>query len=568
MNCGVRVILKFRPNNKREMKEKDDKKNCSLTIVNNKKVKVKTEAIEFDAVLGPESKQSESFEAVAEASCVDLLDGFNSTIFMYGQTGAGKTYTMYGDGTEKDVERMGIVPRSLSFIFESLAKQKEDGRLMEYSLKCAFLEIYNETLRDMLSNDPNSKPTIRAMKDMTFCDGLTEIECEDINQVLKLIAVANKNRVTASTKQNEVSSRGHMIMIVDLARTIREDDVSVVESAKMYFGDLAGSERQKKTNAKGTRLKEAQNINLSLTVLGRVINALAEPKKKQVIPYRESKLTHILKDSLGGNCKTTLCICGTVHHFNRDETITTIKFGQRCKKIQTKAKVNRVWTKAELLRKVDALEKANEDLMAMKLVGGKFDEAQMSRDSVLFGVKQELGDLTFEHTQLEKVASQVEELVGIERLKLIVDYSSNELVAAKCKELGKLINGMVAGHNRRASLLALIDIDMANQAGYLHDAAANVAKRKRRVDKKWCWLNESVKPAVGYKPYSETLSNYIDGMDKGEEENIRINNEIYLLTRAGKHRGHAVELRKKHRLDLRHVTLEKMEEMNKEIVGK
>ena len=568
--ANIRVIVKFRPHNKIEAKADkatETKEKTDLKIIDVNTVQVDKKAMHFDHILEASTTQTDAFEAIAEKSCEDLLSGYNSTIFMYGQTGSGKTYSMYGDNDDRDIERMGIIPRCLGFIFEQLDQGKIEKHVIAYKLKISFLEIYNEQLKDLLHHDEDCPLRIRSTKLETYVEGLTSIEVTDISQVLKLINVANKNRVTEATNMNATSSRGHMLMQVDLWQKIRDQNTEAVETAKAYFADLAGSERTKKTGATGQRMKEAQNINLSLTVLGRTISALAS-KKKKVVPYRESKLTHILKDSLGGNCKTTLVITASTHIYNRDESVSTLKFGQRCKLIKTKAKINRIYTKNDLLVKVAQLERENEELRAMKMVSPNFDEAEMKseKDEKLFAVQQELDDLQFSYNSERNVIEEVVNLLGFP-LQKILDYAEHELLKKKCEEMGRLIKGLDEGHNRRESLLYTLDEDdvkaYGKKANYLNDAVANMVnskEKKKKADKYWCWMDPDKQD--GYCKYSETLSAYLDGMEKGEEENIRINDHIYLFCRTGKYRGYAEELKSKARLDLRKVTDNKMTVLN------
>merc|ERR1712228_1059860 len=177
---------------------------------------------------------------------------------------------------------------------------------------------------------------------------------------LQLIEVANSNRTKAETSMNLSSSRSHMLMQVYVNLRFKDDSLSV---GRLNFCDLAGSEKVRKTGATGNRLQEAMKINLSLTILGQVISALAQNKKH--VPFRDSVLTNVLKDSLGGNCKTTLIVCGTKHIFNRDETINSLRFGARCKMITHKVETNKVYSRADLLKMNEKLKKENSKLSDM-----------------------------------------------------------------------------------------------------------------------------------------------------------------------------------------------------------
>eukprot|EP01084_Bolivina_argentea_P101281 181621_1 len=207
---------------------------------------------------------------------------------------------------------MGIIPRSVSYLFSEI---EDDPEVLEARIKVSFVEIYKETLRDLLNPSSKKRLQIRLQaNDETRISNLTETHVLTLLDVLQLMEVANSYRTKAETSMNHSSSRSHMLMVMTVATRIDDGSIRV---GKLNFCDLAGSEKIRKTNATGLRLKEAQKINLSLTILGQVISALSENKKH--VPYRDSKLTHILKDSLGGNCKTTLIVCGTKHMFNRAE---------------------------------------------------------------------------------------------------------------------------------------------------------------------------------------------------------------------------------------------------------
>ena len=569
----IKVIVKFRPTNKVESKagKSGQKDKNSLKIVDSQTIKVGKADMIFDQVLKLETTQDEAFEAIAEASCEDLLNGFNSTIFVYGQTGSGKTYTMYGDDTDTDVAKLGVIPRSISYLFERLEQDKAgDGvrKLIAFEMKVSFVEIYNEKLRDLLtlSRDPPPVKIRMNREKQTYLENLSSISVSHIREVLKLIAIANKNRNTSATKQNATSSRGHLVMQVTLWQKIRESTAEVVQIGLANFCDLAGSERNKKTGATGLRLKEAQNINLSLTVLGRTISALAS-KKKQVVPYRESKLTHILKDSLGGNCKTTLVVAASTHIFNRDESINSLKFGQRCKLIKTKAKVNRIYTENELLNRLSKLEKENSELRALNGIATDFTDGdmKMGKDDQVFALQEELGEMTYAYNSEKNKVETAEKKLGFDLSKL---SNENEFLSKKIEELRLIIEGIDAGHGQRDSLIAAMGMKgkdlFNNQVSGLKLTAKGQIKKERKKEKKrkkyWCWMNPE--QGNGYKKYHQGLSTYLDEFEPNQEENVRINESIYLMCRAGKNRGFAEEVKTKIVLDLKRVNDEEFEKLN------
>eukprot|EP01084_Bolivina_argentea_P190115 326800_1 len=282
---NIHVIIRFRPINKREKKEgkKLKIKNKPIIFQNNDERGIG--AIEicgsksndpirftFDRILDSNVSQELTFNHVAEHVCNDVLAGYNGCIFAYGQTGSGKTYTMFGpEDNETNPKLMGIIPRSISYIFSEI---EDDPNIIEARVKVAFLEIYKEKLRDLLNPKSKKQLKIRLTANNTNkIVNLTETNVLSLLDVLKLIDCANAFRTKAETSMNQSSSRSHMVMILTVA--IKVDDGSI-RIGKLNFCDLAGSEKVRKTNAKGNRLKEAQKINLSLTILGQVISSLSE----------------------------------------------------------------------------------------------------------------------------------------------------------------------------------------------------------------------------------------------------------------------------------------------------
>mmetsp|Transcript_52228 Transcript_52228/g.86420 ORF Transcript_52228/g.86420 Transcript_52228/m.86420 type:complete len:908 (+) Transcript_52228:109-2832(+) len=369
---NVRVIIRFRPVNKREKKEAkeqkiDDKpplfKNddnqdvAALEIHSNKSAT--PHQFTFDRVLASKVSQKDVFYYVAQPVCDDVLDGYNGCIFAYGQTGSGKTYTMVGpEGQNGDPQHMGIIPRSVSYIF---AEIEQDEEIMEARIKVSFVEIYKEKLRDLLNPSSKKNLAVRLGENgQSRISNVTETYVLTLLDVLQLMEVANSYRTKAETSMNHSSSRSHMLMQLTVALRVEDGSIRV---GKLNFCDLAGSEKVRKTKATGERLKEAQQINLSLTILGQVISALSKSAKH--VPFRDSKLTHVLKDSLGGNCKTTLVVNCSKHMFNRDETINALRFGSRCKLIANNVTVNRIYSNAELMAMVDKLQRENGQLQQM-----------------------------------------------------------------------------------------------------------------------------------------------------------------------------------------------------------
>ena len=293
-----------------------------------------------------DSTQKQVYDCAAKPIIDSVLEGFNGTIFAYGQTSSGKTHTMTGSNLE-NVELQGIIPRMVRTVFNRIETASD---CVDFSVRVSMIEIYMEKIRDLL--DP-SKDNLKIQEDKqsgVYIHDVTEFYIEREAQVLDVMKQGNINRSVAATLMNAESSRSHSIFIITVQMNNREDLSQ--KTGKLYLVDLAGSEKISKTGATGTTLDEAKMINKSLTTLGMVINALTD-KKSNHIPYRDSKLTRILSESLGGNSKTCLVVTCSPSPFNDQETLSTLRFGSRARSIKNKPKVNREFTVPELKKLLD-----------------------------------------------------------------------------------------------------------------------------------------------------------------------------------------------------------------------
>ena len=251
-----------------------------------------------------------------------VLEGFNGTIFAYGQTGAGKSFTM--EGAQDPPELQGIIPNSFKHIFEEIAV---GGDKRQFLIRASYLEIYNEEIRDLLSKDPKNRLDLKESVDSgVYVKDLTSFVVKSVDEIDHVMQAGKKNRSVGSTLMNQSSSRSHSIFTITVETgEAGADGEQHFRVGKLNMVDLAGSERQSKTGATGDRLKEATKINLSLSALGNVISALVD-SKTSYIPYRDSKLTRLLQDSLGGNTKTVMIAnCGPAD-YNYDETLSTLRY--------------------------------------------------------------------------------------------------------------------------------------------------------------------------------------------------------------------------------------------------
>ncbi|XP_028857943.1 kinesin-like protein KIF3C isoform X2 [Denticeps clupeoides] len=289
----------------------------------------------FDAVYDATSRQGDLYDETVRPLIDSVLRGFNGTIFAYGQTGTGKTYTMQGQWLEP--ERRGIIPNSFEHIFTHISRSQNQ----QYLVRASYLEIYQEEIRDLLAKDHGRKLELKESPDSgVYIRDLSSFVTKNVKEIEHVMNVGNQTRSIGFTNMNEHSSRSHAIFLITVECSQEgPDGENHIRVGKLNLVDLAGSERQAKTGARGERLKEATKINLSLSALGNVISALVDGRSSHV-PYRDSKLTRLLQDSLGGNAKTIMVATLGPAPSNYDETLTTLRYANRAKNIRNKPRVN------------------------------------------------------------------------------------------------------------------------------------------------------------------------------------------------------------------------------------
>ncbi|KAG1713327.1 hypothetical protein DVH05_001114 [Phytophthora capsici] len=322
----------------------------------------------FDAAIPPESSQQDVYAQAATDIVESVVNGFNGTIFAYGQTGAGKSHTM--EGYSEPPEAKGIIPNSFSHIFDRIAAEADNKQFMVYA---SYLEIYNEEIRDLLAPDPKNRLELKETVDAgVFVKDLTSRQVAAAAEIDAVMQQGKKNRSVGATLMNQTSSRSHSMFTI----TVEACSTAVVDAnskphicvGKLNLVDLAGSERQAKTGATGDRMKEATKINLSLSALGNVISALVDGKS-QHIPYRDSKLTRLLQDSLGGNAKTVMIAnCGPAD-YNYNETLSTLRYANRAKNIKNKPKINEDPKDAKIREYQEKIKELREALAAQEKNG-------------------------------------------------------------------------------------------------------------------------------------------------------------------------------------------------------
>ncbi|KAI2648072.1 Kinesin-like protein KIF15-A [Labeo rohita] len=299
----------------------------------------------YDHVADMNTSQEEVFSSVAKNIVESCMNGYNGTIFAYGQTGSGKTFTMLGPSELDNFsdEMRGVIPRSFEYLFFLINREVErSGGMKSFLCKCSFIEIYNEQIYDLLDSVSTSLFLREDIKRGVFVEGAVEKYAASAAEAYQVLSMGWRNRRVASTSMNRESSRSHAVFTMTLESKETGQEVVNIRTSQLNLVDLAGSERQRDTHAEGSRLKEASSINRSLMCLGQVIMALMDVSngKNRHICYRDSKLTFLLRDSLGGNAKTY--IIANVHPGSKcfGETLSTLQFAQRAKLIKNKAMVN------------------------------------------------------------------------------------------------------------------------------------------------------------------------------------------------------------------------------------
>ncbi|KAL9374032.1 hypothetical protein Peur_033652 [Populus x canadensis] len=422
---NVEVILRCRPLN-------DDEKQLKLpvviscnegkgevSVVQNTAYKQIDKTFSFDKVFGPTSQQKELFDEAISPIVNEVLEGYNCTIFAYGQTGTGKTYTMEG-GRVGEVESgefpsdVGIIPRAVQQILDVLEARNE-----EYSMKVTFLELYNEDIMDLLApdeslNGPDDKfrKPIALMEDGrggVFIRGLEQEVVCTADGIYKILEKGSAKRHNADSLLNMQSSRSHTIFSITIhVKESSSNGEELMKCGKLNLVDLAGSENVVRSGAKEGRVREAGEINKSLLTLGRVINALVEHSGH--VPYRDSKLTRLLRDSLGGNTKT--CIIATVSPsiHSLEETLNTLDYAHRAKKIKNRPEVNQRVAKSELIKDLyKEIDRHKQEIYAEREKNGiyiphnRFQSEEVERKALVEQIKSMEFDLVFKDKELMRL---------------------------------------------------------------------------------------------------------------------------------------------------------------------
>lgn len=346
MSDNIQVVIRVRPLNTKESIEPqlckciqvDNRLNSVFITVNNT-----IKQFSYDYIADEDTSQEKIFDIVAKPITANCLTGYNGTIFSYGQTGSGKTFTIIGGSSVSfNDNHTGIIPRCLDFIFTKINSDTRINKNLEFLIKCSFLEIYNEQIRDLLVDEPRNLQIREDIKKGVYVEDLTEETILNLDQSLKYLGKGLQRRHIGTTLMNCKSSRSHSVFTVFIESKEKREEVWSFRNSLLNIIDLAGSERQKAAGTFGERLREAAMINKSLSTLGDVINSLVEiaEGKNRYVRYRDSKLTFLLKDSIGGNSKTCIVANISPSIISYGETLSTLRFAERAKYVRNKAIIN------------------------------------------------------------------------------------------------------------------------------------------------------------------------------------------------------------------------------------
>ncbi|XP_067383269.1 kinesin-like protein KIF1B isoform X13 [Channa argus] len=489
--ASVKVAVRVRPFNSREMSKESkciiQMQGNTTTILNPKAPKEPAKTFSFDysywSHTTPEdpcfASQNLVYNDIGKEMLQHAFEGYNVCIFAYGQTGAGKSYTMMG---KQEEGQEGIIPMLCEDLFEKINEDSNKEEL-SYSVEVSYMEIYCERVRDLLN--PKNKGNLRVREHPLlgpYVEDLSKLAVTSYTDIADLMDAGNKARTVAATNMNETSSRSHAVFTIVFTQRKHdsETDLSTEKVSKISLVDLAGSERADSTGAKGTRLKEGANINKSLTTLGKVISALAEVSKKKkktdFIPYRDSVLTWLLRENLGGNSRTAMVAALSPADINYDETLSTLRYADRAKNIKCNAVINEDPNNKLVRDLKDEVARLKELLRAQGL-GDILDIDPMGDDCPGSGIKSPIGSLTASpssaslcsHGGLQSVTSIQERIMStpggeeaIERLK-----ESEKIIAELNETWEEKLRKTEAIRMEREALLAEMGVAIREDGGTL-----------------------------------------------------------------------------------------------------
>ncbi|XP_068771830.1 kinesin-like protein KIF1B isoform X11 [Struthio camelus] len=474
--ASVKVAVRVRPFNSRETSKESkciiQMQGNSTSIVNPKNPKEAPKSFSFDysywSHTSPEdpcfASQSRVYNDIGKEMLLHAFEGYNVCIFAYGQTGAGKSYTMMG---KQEESQAGIIPQLCEELFEKINDNSNEE--MSYSVEVSYMEIYCERVRDLLN--PKNKGNLRVREHPLlgpYVEDLSKLAVTSYTDIADLMDAGNKARTVAATNMNETSSRSHAVFTIVFTQKKHdaETDLSTEKVSKISLVDLAGSERADSTGAKGTRLKEGANINKSLTTLGKVISALAEVSKKKkktdFIPYRDSVLTWLLRENLGGNSRTAMVAALSPADINYDETLSTLRYADRAKQIKCNAVINED-PNAKLVRELKEEVTRLKDLLRAQGLGDIIDTSMgsLTASPSSCSLNSQVG-LTSVSSIQERIMSTPGGEEAIERLK-----ESEKIIAELNETWEEKLRKTEAIRMEREALLAEMGVAIREDGGTL-----------------------------------------------------------------------------------------------------
>ncbi|BEI85414.1 hypothetical protein CcaverHIS002_0508150 [Cutaneotrichosporon cavernicola] len=484
---NIKVVCRFRPMNRMEVEAKSER--CVAITDDSLTVAMKSagslagpekDGFTFDRVFDEQSRQQDIFDFGVKTIVEDVMTGFNGTLFCYGQTGSGKTFTMMGADIENAALK-GLIPRITEQIFASIVAAESN---IEYTVKVSYMEIYMEKIKDLLAPHNDNLSIHEDKARGVYVKGLTDVYVASEAEVFDVMRAGGASRAVSSTNMNAESSRSHSIFVIGVHQ--RNTESGSQKSGNLYLVDLAGSEKVGKTGASGQTLEEAKKINKSLSALGMVINALTDGKSTH-IPYRDSKLTRILQESLGGNSRTTLIINCSPASFNEPETLSTLRFGMRAKSIKNKARVNVELSPAELRA---MLKKLTAELgMSREYAAMLEEEVKVWRS----GVKDEKEEFLRRENELSDQLAERESALAAREKALNELKDEVEFLKEQEMSLMKENKTSTADASELRILNARLETEIKDQTISLDTFKDQVADLKREIDEQKAEIEERKK---------------------------------------------------------------------------
>ncbi|KAJ2953165.1 hypothetical protein O0L34_g738 [Tuta absoluta] len=440
----VQVALRIRPLMQSELERACDE--CIDVVQGQPQVVIKDLSFTYNYVFAQHITQQEFYDTAVKGLIGKLFQGYNVTILAYGQTGSGKTYTMGTNysGSDGDSTKLGVIPQAVADIFDYI-EMHEDKYI--FRVNVSFMELYQEQCYDLLSGKERGHSIIEIREDINkgvILPGITEVPVASTMETMMILERGSMGRVTGSTAMNQASSRSHAVFTIVIAKESRTDK-NIATTSKFHLVDLAGSERIKKTKASGERLKEGVKINQGLLALGNVISALGDGTNRSFISYRDSKLTRLLQDSLGGNSLTLMVACVSPADYNLDETVSTLRYADRARRIRNKPVINQDAKAAEIVRLNNLVNE-----LRLQLLGRSPTTSEQNNEQLQESLERErarYAELLKKHKQVtEHLSNMLIENTNLCEKALLAE-AAKEKIERKLNELTEQCNQTIENLN-------------------------------------------------------------------------------------------------------------------------